>query len=185
MTMDKYKVLFAGDVGAGKTTAIGSISDIPPIYTDVKASDAEQIGKTHTTVAFDYGEVNLPYLQNRLRLYGLPGQTRFSFIWEMLCEGMLGTIILANNSKPNALEETQTFIQAFNPFIQKSKTAIILGITKTDIASHFKISDYYNMLSQNGICAPIFSIDAREKGSVLLLIDALLSQIEAVHIMKN
>ncbi|WP_434779179.1 GTP-binding protein [Neisseria sp. Ec49-e6-T10] len=178
----KYKILFAGDVGVGKTTAITSISDIPPVYTDVKASDAEKIGKTHTTVAFDYGEVNLPYLKNRLRLYGLPGQTRFSFIWEMLSEGVIGIVLLANNSKPNAIKETETFLKAFAPIIHKENVAIVLGVTKGDISSHYKPKDYQNILAQAQIRAPVFSVDARERDSVLLLVDALLSQIEAIHI---
>lgn len=179
---EKYKIVFAGDVAAGKTTAIASVSDIPPVQTEVKASDAEAIGKTHTTVAFDYGEIFLPYLKNRLRLYGLPGQTRFSFMWEILSENVLGTILLADHSKHNSIEKTRTFIKNFAPVIQKSGTVGVLGVTKSDLAQNgYAIQQYQRMLAEEQLHIPVFQIDAREKNDVLLLIDTLLSQIEAIH----
>jgi len=53
------KILFAGPVGAGKTTAIASLSDIPPVTTDATASDMTLDRKGHTTVALDYGVLML------------------------------------------------------------------------------------------------------------------------------
>ncbi|UOO88804.1 ATP/GTP-binding protein [Vitreoscilla massiliensis] len=179
--LKKFKVLFAGDVGTGKTTAINSISDIPTVYTDVRASDIEDIGKTHTTVAFDYGEIHLAYLNNRLRLYGLPGQVRFSFIWDMLSDGVIGIVLLANNHRDNALHETEQFLQAFLPILQKEQVAMVLGLTHGDVSAHYKSKDYWKILQKFHINAPILSIDAREKNDVLLLLEALFSQIEATH----
>lgn len=180
---EKYKIIFAGDVAVGKTTAIGSVSDIPPVQTEVKASDAEVIGKTHTTVAFDYGEIFLPYLKNRLRLYGLPGQVRFSFMWEILSKNMLGTILLADHSKHDPIEKTRAFIKNFAPIIQESGSVGVLGVTKSDLVqSGYSIQHYQRMLAEEQLHIPVFQIDAREKNDVLLLIDTLLSQIEAIHI---
>ena len=180
---EKYKIIFAGDVAVGKTTAIASVSDIPPVQTEVKASDAQAIGKTHTTVAFDYGEIFLPYLKNRLRLYGLPGQTRFSFMWEILSKNMLGTILLADHSKQNSIEKTRTFIQNFAPIIQESGSVGVLGVTKSDLVQGgYSIQNYQRMLAEEQLHIPVFQIDARKKEDVILLIDTLLSQIEAIHI---
>lgn len=181
---EKYKIIFAGDVAVGKTTAIASISDIPPVQTEVKASDAVAIGKTHTTVAFDYGEIFLPYLKNRLRLYGLPGQTRFSFMWEILSKNMLGTILLADHSSHDPIEKTRVFIKDFAPIIQKSGSVGVLGVTKSDLVQQngYSIQSYQKMLAEEQLDIPVFQIDAREKSDVILLIDTLLSQIEAVHI---
>src|SRR5690554_7751801 len=76
--MRKYKIIFTGPVGAGKTTAIAAISDKPPISTDEAASDMTTSRKSQTTVAMDYG---VKYLDNSdiLHLYGTPGQERFNF----------------------------------------------------------------------------------------------------------
>jgi len=57
--MSQYKIIFTGPVGAGKTTAIHSISDIPPVKTDAAASDMTKSRKAATTVAMDYGVMNL------------------------------------------------------------------------------------------------------------------------------
>jgi len=57
--MSQYKIIFTGPVGAGKTTAINSISDSPPIKTDAAASDMTKSRKAATTVAMDYGIMNL------------------------------------------------------------------------------------------------------------------------------
>jgi len=43
--MSHYKIIFTGPVGAGKTTAIESISDIAPIKTDASASDMTKTKK--------------------------------------------------------------------------------------------------------------------------------------------
>ena len=75
----EHKIIFAGPVGAGKTTAIGAISDIPVVATEARATDAVALRKNRTTVAMDYG---LMILDGgiKLHLYGAPGQERFSFI---------------------------------------------------------------------------------------------------------
>ena len=181
---DKHKIIFAGDVAAGKTTAISSVSDIPPMNTDVNASNPDEIGKKTTTVAFDYGEIKLPALQNKLRLYGLPGQKRFDFIWEMVCENATGIILLVDNSKPSSLKETEEYIEFFIPYIRDLGIPSILGITKSDIASYHNSREFQEILLKEGVYIPVFSIDPREKSDILLMINALLSQIEAKYFTR-
>ncbi|RLW67194.1 MAG: GTP-binding protein, partial [gamma proteobacterium symbiont of Stewartia floridana] len=66
--MSDYKIIFSGPVGAGKTTAIQSISDILPVTTDEQASDMTRNLKNGTTVAMDYGLIKLPGTE-RIHLY--------------------------------------------------------------------------------------------------------------------
>ena len=77
--MSQYKIIFTGPVGAGKTTAITSISDVPLIKTDEAASDMTKQRKAETTVAMDYGIMNLKD-NEKIHLYGTPGQERFDFM---------------------------------------------------------------------------------------------------------
>ena len=105
--MSQYdKIIFTGPVGAGKTTAIGAISDIPTVVTDASASDMTLNRKGYTTVALDYG---LLYLDDRTKvhLYGTPGQERFDFMWEILTNGGIGLILLLDNSRANPLKDMQ------------------------------------------------------------------------------
>ena len=90
--MKEYKILFTGSVGAGKTTAIGQISDVPPLVTDVRNTD-RSVDKPLTTVGLDYGEFALD-TGDRVRLFGTPGQSRFDFMWQILARNALGLVIL-------------------------------------------------------------------------------------------
>ena len=87
------KIVFTGPVGVGKTSAIAALSDVPIISTDARASDMTINRKGHTTVAMDYGILNLEG-GGKVHLYGTPGQERFDFMWEILTTGGLGLILM-------------------------------------------------------------------------------------------
>src|SRR5262245_30126910 len=83
-TSDELKIVFAGPMGAGKTTAICAISDVPPVSTEVRNTDQRVCAKEATTVALDFGQLRLED-GTVVMLYGTPGQERFSFMWDILC----------------------------------------------------------------------------------------------------
>src|SRR5262245_11601705 len=112
MTPNELKIVFAGPMGAGKTTAIRAISDTPPVSTDVSNHDRASHAKESTTVALDYGELTLEN-GTSVRLYGTPGQGRFSFMWEIVGRGALGVILLLDASSGNALGELTSFVDVF------------------------------------------------------------------------
>ena len=95
-----YKLVFAGPVGAGKTTAIQTLSDIEVVSTDAYASDEVRLLKKTTTVAMDYGLMKLAS-GDQVRLYGTPGQQRFDFMWEILSENALGLVLMLKASAPD------------------------------------------------------------------------------------
>ena len=76
--MHDHKLIFIGSPGVGKTTAICAVSDHPPVSTEVPSTDEER----HTTTALDFGELTLDSGEV-LRLFGVPGQERFDFIWPL------------------------------------------------------------------------------------------------------
>ena len=71
--MNEYKILFTGTMGAGKTTAIASVSETPPIMTDVANTDTS-VAKARTTVGLDFGMLTLDS-GDRIRLFGTLGQS--------------------------------------------------------------------------------------------------------------
>jgi signal recognition particle receptor subunit beta len=81
--MSPLKLVVSGPVGAGKTTFISSLSEIPVVETDELAS--EDIGKERTTVALDFGLLTLDGVP--IHLFGTPGQERFDFVWDILWRG--------------------------------------------------------------------------------------------------
>lgn len=169
------KLVFTGSVGAGKTTAIAAISEVPPILTEAKPSDDVGFRKSTTTVAMDYGELTLED-GTKLNLYGTPGQRRFDFMCHILTKGALGLIVLVNNSLPNPLEELDYYLNLNADFL-KNQPAVI-GVTHLDVATTPDISDYYQCLNERGESWPVLRADAREAGDVVLLINALLSVLE-------
>lgn len=104
------KILVTGPFGVGKTTLVGSLSEITPLRTEETMTTAGagvddltgRVGKTTTTVALDFGRITLnPRLA--LYLFGTPGQQRFWPLWDDLSRGALGAIALVDTRR---LEES-------------------------------------------------------------------------------
>lgn len=102
MILQQHKIVFAGSMGAGKTEAIRSLSDIPVLLTEAFNTDQQSHNKMETTVGIDYGEVMLED-GIKIGLYGTPGQSRFDFIWSVICKGAIGAIILIDHTVANPL----------------------------------------------------------------------------------
>lgn len=166
-----YKIIFTGPVGAGKTTAISSISDVPTIQTEEAASDEIKQMKDSTTVALDYGAIILKD-QTRIHLYGTPGQKRFDFMWEILTNGGIGLLLLIDGSDTEALDNLSFFIKSFQKFIDK--TSVVVGITKQEEKKCYDIEEYRQLLNTKQPIIPIFEIDARNKKDIALMVETLL-----------
>jgi uncharacterized protein len=173
--MSQYKIIFTGPVGAGKTTAISSISDAPPVKTDAAASDMTKNRKSSTTVAMDYGVMNLDGGE-KIHLYGTPGQERFDFMWDILTNGGIGLVLLLDNTRADPFQDMRFFLEAFDKFI--TNTAVAIGVTQMDISSKPSITEYHQQLQTLGLKPPVFSVDAREHNDVSLLVQALLYSLD-------
>lgn len=173
--MSQYKIIFTGPVGAGKTTAINSISDSPPIKTDAAASDMTKSRKAATTVAMDYGIMNLAGGE-KIHLYGTPGQERFDFMWEILVNGGIGLILLLDNTRADPFQDMKFFLEAFDKFI--GETGVAIGVTQMDISTAPTIDDYHVQLKTLGIKPPVFAVDARVKNDVSVLVQSLLFSLD-------
>jgi uncharacterized protein len=171
----EIKIIFTGPMGAGKTTAIRAISDKPPVSTEVANTDQATVAKATTTVAMDYGQMLLED-GTAVNLYGTPGQERFSFMWEILCRGALGVVLLIDGSTRNALTELQTYAAAFRQFNSQQPFVIGVGRVPEDDPG---LDDYARALASQGIVAPVFGVDVRRREDVLLLIETLLCVLEA------
>lgn len=173
--MNEYKILFTGTMGAGKTTAIGAISETPPIVTDVANTDTS-VAKERTTVGLDFGQFTLDS-GDRVRLFGTPGQSRFDFLWKILAKNALGLIILTDNSRPDPLADLAVYLDGFADDLATLPCTI--GVGRLDTHPSPGLDDYAEALMQKNLMFPVIGVDVRRKDDVVLLIDTLLAQLEA------
>lgn len=173
MILQQYKIVFAGTMGAGKTAAIEAISEIPVLNTEAVNTDVEANRKLSTTVGIDYGEILLDE-NTKIGLYGTPGQQRFKFIWEMICKGTLGIILLINHSEKDPVSLLDEYIQVFSNMTNN----IVIGITHLDEKSKLNTTMYREWEEKQPTSYPLFFLDARVKNDVLFLVETLIAKAE-------
>lgn len=172
--MQRLKIVFSGPMGAGKTQAIASLSDIPVVSTEVKNNDLHTHSKALTTVGMDYGELTLDGGVS-IGLYGTPGQERFNFIWPILAQGALGVIILIDHSAEDPIADLSNYLATFSKIYNGR---LVIGVSQVDKMPERDFAIYRDWLAAQQKNLPIFPVDMRQRDDVLLLVDTIIASLE-------
>jgi hypothetical protein len=170
------KIVIAGGFGAGKTTFVGSLSDIKPLTTEAAMTtvaqgvdDVDAVStKTTTTVAMDFGRVAIDD-SIMLYLFGTPGQDRFGFMWNDLCHGALGAVVLVDSRR---IEDSFPALDYF----ELREMPFVVAVNRFDgevLHSPDEVRDALSIAEH----VPVITTDARRRAAVK---DSVLSLLEVV-----
>jgi uncharacterized protein len=158
------KIVIAGGFGVGKTTFVGSVSEIVPLRTEALVTDESEgvddlssvPGKSTTTVAMDFGRLTLAE-DLILYLFGTPGQRRFWFMWDDLCLGAIGAVVLVDTARLDA---------SFSPldYFESKGLPFIVAVNQFNGVQHYSLDAISDALALRPE-VPIMSVDARDRES--------------------
>ncbi|PJK10166.1 GTP-binding protein [Lysobacteraceae bacterium NML120232] len=170
-----FKIAFIGPPGVGKTTCIRALSDVAPVDTDVESTDELIHMKPTTTVAFDYGEMDMKD-DGRLLLYGLPGQARFSYMYSIVREGLLGTIVMVDAEAPDSLEGFKETLDTHAADLRKAPC--VVAVNKNSPTIKNTLLECQRIMRAYRLTVPLLHVDIRQMNDVGLLFNLLFTQLE-------
>lgn len=176
--MEIFKIAVTGNVGAGKTTFIRTISEIKVVDTERRATDETASLKKNTTVAFDFGRITLSPEQ-LLYLYGTPGQSRFDFMWDIVINQSQAYVLLVAAHRPQDFRGARRILNFMNRRVQ---IPMIIGLTHTDCEDAWQEDDIILALGFNdrNSCPPVVRVNAEKPESVAQCLIVLLEQLMSV-----
>jgi hypothetical protein len=167
--MHRLKVVVTGPFNSGKTQFIKSVSEIDVVSTERKVTLPEHAAiKGETTVAMDFGRITLG--DQKVYLFGTPGQQQFDFMWEVLTENMIGFIVVVDSTDPKRFKEAREIIRFFKDILEEP---FVVAANKQELTGALPVTELRKELGLDDSCE-IIGCSAVDKKSSVKVLDALM-----------
>lgn len=163
-----YKIVVTGPFNSGKTEFVRTGSDGDAVVTEKRITTEDRGIKAETTVAMDFGRIAIG--EDTVHLFGTPGQTRFSFMWEILAKEMNGFIVLVDSTDSPSFPEAADLIEIFSGYVD---VPYIIVANKHDLDSASS-DDEVRIGTRISDNIPVVRCIAVEKDSVRSVVQSML-----------
>lgn len=126
--VQRAKVLVTGPFDAGKTTFVQALADGEVVTTERPVTGSAE---ATTTVAMDFGRVAIND-DLALHLVGVPGQSRFAFVRDLLATGILGFVVLVDGTRPDTWTLAATIA---DEVAAVARVPYVVGVTRPDLTA--------------------------------------------------
>jgi small GTP-binding protein len=170
--MRRLKVVVTGPFNSGKTQFIRTLSEIDVVSTEKKITAPELAAiKGETTVALDFGKVTRG--EDRIYLFGTPGQEHLQIMWEVLTENMLGFIVVVDSTDRRRFKEAKEIIKFFSDILEEP---FVIAANKQDLSDALSVEEMKVELDLDND-ETILACNAKDKKNAEAVFNALIEKI--------
>lgn len=167
-SLTTFRVVMAGPVGVGKTTAVAALSEIDPVGTEMPLTPGADgylpgAAKTTTTVGLDYGLWH-PSPEVSVALVGMPGQARFAEARASVTAPFTRVVLWLFGDRPDLVKSAEEWLDLLGP---AALPRLVIALTRTEDGGAAGRSALAPVLAaRGGQDVPILAGDPREQESI-------------------
>jgi small GTP-binding protein len=163
--MRRLKVVVTGPFNSGKTEFIKTLSEIDVVSTEKKITVPELAAiKGETTVAMDFGKITRG--NDKIYIFGTPGQQHLDIMWEVLTENMLGFVVVVDSTDTKRFKEAKEIIKVFSEILEEP---YVVAANKQDLPGALSVDELRKDLDMkdDAVILPCVATDKSKATAVL------------------